>query len=246
MSTSKQRKIIRDILISIYAETGLWGEVNPAWSLPEGVGRGTDEHLAFLTLVYTISGGREPISLWQAARDTYAAAPTLFDPMRLAYAKPAALKEPLNEYGLTRKVASEATIWQRIGQALVMRGGGSVKKLLLDNEQDAQQLLSMLGRSKTTFPVLSGKQTAPRWLYGLANEGEQPLSNLQKLVVPLSPAAKLGLKGLEIDVDVVSAAVFGPLDALGRLGCRQRPLGESLCPAASQCPVAQYCRFGSS
>jgi hypothetical protein len=244
MTTPEQLAAIREILVGAYSEVDLFGESNPAWLAPDGIGRGEDVHLAFLTLVYTISGGREPVSLWEAARNTYTADPSLFDPQRLAYIKPTELRDPLRQYGLSRKAASEATVWQRIGQALVMRAGGSVKKLLADNGHDVQTLLSMLGRSKTTFPVLSGKQTAPRWLYGLATEGQQPLVGTRKLAVPVSPAASLALEGLEIKVESVSAAVFGPLDALGRLGCRQRPSGSGQCPVASQCPVAQFCQFG--
>lgn len=232
------------MLIEAYAGAGLWGESNPAWPLPEGVERGMDTHLAFLTLVYAISGGREPGSLWAAARKTYAADPTLFDPKRLAYEKAADLQAPLNQYGLTRKKAAAAAVWQRIGQALVMRGGGSVKNLLADNTYDALKLLAMLNRSKTIFPVLSGEQTAPRWLHGLANVGRQPLTQVDALTVPVSPAADLALKGLEIEAKQVSAAIFGPLDALGRLGCRQRPTGEIICPAAPDCPVAEFCQYG--
>ena len=244
MPTPEQLVTIRETLISTYAQMGLWGEARPAWPLPAEVTRGTDSHLAFLTLVYTISGGRDPVSLWQAARRTYAADLSLFDPQRLAYAKAPELIKPLHHHGLTRKPTSEATIWQRIGQALVMRADGSVQKLLANNQYDARRLLSMLGRSKTTFPILSGEQTAPRWLYGLASEGQQPLLEAASLPVPLSPTAALALEGLGIQARTVSAAVFAPLDALGRRGCQQRQPIQTLCPAARQCPVAQFCRFG--
>lgn len=48
------------------------------------------------------------------------------------------------------------------GQAQVMRTKGSVSRLPADHEYESGQLLAMLSRSKTTFPVLSRPQTAPR------------------------------------------------------------------------------------
>jgi hypothetical protein len=51
---------------------------DPAAALPDNLTRGDENHLAFLTLAYTLSGGREPESFWSAARLTYAADPELF------------------------------------------------------------------------------------------------------------------------------------------------------------------------
>lgn len=234
---------IRDRLRAAYRGPGLWGETNPAWPLTADLKRGHDPHLAYLTLVYTISGGRAPVQLWTAARKTLAANPTLFDPAFLAYADPKTLVAPLRAHGLTQKPKSEATVWQRIGQALVMRAGGSVQRLLTAHEHDARQLLTMLKRSKTTFPVLSGPQTAPRWLYGLVSNGQQSLAHAGALPVPVSAAAGRALEALSVSANRVSAAIFDPLDALGRRGCRQRRPQQPLCPVAAHCPVAQYCRY---
>lgn len=240
----KQLREIRDRLIHTYAETGMWGVTNPAWGLPEGVKRGSEVHLAFLTLVYTISGGREPVQLWNAARQTFAEDAELFDLRFLAYANPATLTDRLHIHGVTKKKTSEATVWQRIGQAIVMRADGSVKGLLANYAYDGKKLMEMLANSKTTFPVLSGKQTAPRWLYGLTAVGLQPLIHVEKLPVPLSPQAKRVLDGLAIQTGQLSALAFDPVDALGRYGCSQRERGQTACPAAAQCPIARFCRYG--
>lgn len=175
----------------------------------------SDSHLAYLTLVYTISGGRDPDQLWPAAFATYTADPQLFDPQYLAWAKPAALLPSLRAHGLSRK-KSEATVWQRVGQALVMRAGGSVQKLLADHDYDAYKLMAMLAKSKTIFPILSGPQTAPRWLYGLATLGEQPISHAADLPVPVSPAVTRALTSLNLEADVVPADLFEELDGIGR------------------------------
>ena len=172
---------IQEALLPIFQEEGLWGEGEAADPLPTKLTRGSDEHLTFLTLVYTISGGRKPEQLSTAARKTWDEDPGLFDPRGLAFAKPRDLEPRLKSQGLTRKTKSEATVWQRIGKALFMRAGGSVLRLLADNAHDAQRLLAMLEQSKTTFPVLSGPQTAPRWIYGLARFGERSIANLDTL-----------------------------------------------------------------
>ena len=139
----------------------------------------------------------------------------------------------------------DATVWQKIGQALMMRAGGSVQKLLADHDYDANKLMDMLKANKTTFPVLSGEQTAPRWLWGLAQAGGQPIQGSARLGVPVSPNAARALASLEIEAEHVSAEIFTVLDRLGRHGCRQQK--EALnCPAAGDCPVAKYCRFGCS
>jgi hypothetical protein len=176
---------------------------------------GSDAHLAYLTLSYALSGGREPGQLWQAAADTYTADPQLFDPHFLAHAKPADLLPRLRAHGLLRK-KSEATVWQRIGQALVMRAGGSVQKLLAEHDYDAHKLMAMLAKSKTTFPVLSGPQTAPRWLYGLATAGGQPIVHAADLPVPISPAVGRALASLSLEAETVPADLFDVLDGIGR------------------------------
>lgn len=240
----EQREEIRDRLITAYAEGGLWDVTNPAWPLPEGVTRGTDAHLAYLTLVYTISGGREPQKLWAAARQTFADDAALFDPHFLAYAQPTTLEPRLKKHGLCQKPTSEATVWQRIGQALVMRAGGSVTKLLADHEDDALQLLAMLSNSKTTFPVLSGAQTAPRWIYGITAVAQHPLKNSEQLIVPISPAAANALEAFTLSASYISAGAFEAIDALGRYGCSQHKAKQPVCPASSSCPVADLCQYG--
>lgn len=189
---------------------------DPARSLPPGLARGSDPHLAYLTLAYTLSGGREPESFWEAAHRTYEDDPELFEPRFLAYADPKTLVPRLRKHGLARKLSSEATVWQRIGQALVMRAGGSVAKLLADHDHDAAKLMAMLARSKTTFPVLSGPQTAPRWLYGLSSAGEQPIRGAADLPVPVSPAVARALGRLNVMADTVPVELFEPLEARGR------------------------------
>lgn len=235
------RQRIRQKLLDAYDEAGLWEEHQPIRPLPPNVTRGSAAHLAFLTLVFTISGGREPTQLWDAARITYGRDPHLFAPDLLARANPKELVAPLQADGLLRK-KSYATVWQRIGQAIIMRGG-SVSALLAREDNDALQLLDMLAKSKSTFPVLSGEQTAPRWLYGLATIGEQPLKHADKLIVPLSPEAEKVLGNLEIDGERVSAEMFAPLTALGRYGCQQRRKSQAKCPAAAACPVAAECQY---
>ena len=242
--TTPDTASIRDDLLTAYATTGLWGESNPAYPLPAGIERGSDSHLAFLTLSYTLSGGREPITFWEAARTTRDHDPELFDPHFLAYIPPKQIVDRLAVHNLTRKPKSEATVFQRIGQALVMRAKGSVSDLLAQYGHDARQLLAMLQANKATFPVLSGPQTGPRWLYGLAIAGKRPLTGAARLPVPVSPAAKLALKSLEIATEHISAAAFDPLTALGRHGCHQRQRDQRQCPAATICPVARYCSYG--
>lgn len=240
--STERRAAIRTTLLAAYDSGNLWGETDPARLLPEGMVRGDDRHLVFLTLVYGISGGRDPVPLWQAARQTAVTDPELFDPQFLAYTKPAALSDRLQQPGIARK-KSEVTVWQRLGQALVMRAGGSVKQLLADHAFAAQKLLAMLQENKTTFPVLSGPQTAPRWLYGLTQTGAQPITGATRLPVPVSPAVSRALDALLIEADEVSAEIFPALDALGRLGCRQRRPSQAKCPVAAACPVAAYCQY---
>ena len=99
MNNPKQLQEIRDRLLQAYNQDGLWGVINPVWELPQNIERGSDEHLSFLTLVYTISGGREPVQLWKAARQTFVEDAELFNPQFLAYAKPAFLIDRLKLYG---------------------------------------------------------------------------------------------------------------------------------------------------
>ena len=235
---------IRAKLLAAEDGCGLWETAVPASILPSGMTRGEDSHLAYLTLVYAISGGREPTLLWQSARQLVQDVPDLFDPSSLAYSKPTAIEPLLVQAGIIQK-RRDATVWQRIGQALMMRAGGSVPNLLANYDYDAKQILAMLQTNKSTFPVLSGEQTAPRWLWGLVQAGGQSLEGAARLPVPASPAVARALGSLEIVAEHVSAEVFTVLDALGRYGCRQHRATDPRCPAAAECPVAAYCQFGA-
>lgn len=238
---------LRQALLEGYKTGRMWGHQRPSAILPKGVERGSDPHLIFLTLVMTVAADRRPTQLWEAARSTWAEDPVLFDPKYLAYLPPSDLKQLQPRLqSLALKPRSEATTWQRIGKALVMRGGGSVKTLLAKHNHSAGEMMEMLETSKTTFPVLAGEQTAPRWLHTLAVDGEIELEGVEKLRLPLSESGNLALVGLQINTSHFTAPVFDPLDTLGRLGCAQREADAGRCPAAGECPVAKFCQFGNS
>ena len=241
MTTHRTAAEIGTALLKAYEEDGLWEEKRPYWALPVGLTRGSDPHLAYLTLVFAISGGRDPIALWSAAQQAFVADPELFDPHFLAYVPPARIR--LKGHGLTQKSRSEAITWQRIGQALVMRAQGSVRTLLQTYGFNGRRLLTMLTQNKATFPVLSGSQTAPRWLYGLATAGLQPIKDIATVPTPLSASMKQTLLALKIEADNISAQSFEPLNALSRRGCRQRRPAQMVCPAVKGCPVAQFCIY---
>lgn len=234
---------LRTALLEAYNAGALWHNRRPQFALPEGVARGSDEHLVFLTLVYAISGGREPEPLWAAAREAFTAAPELFDPKTLAYAQPQAFVEPLQQQGISQKSKTDGVTWHRIGKAIMMRGQGSVKKILAQYGYEARALWEMLQENKATFPVLSGPQTGPRWLWGLATAGEQPLENADRLPVPVSAAVARALDSLQLDFAVVSAEVWEAAVTLGQRGCAQRKKSQPVCPVVAECPVVAFCRY---
>ena len=143
---------LRKTLLTAYKTGELWGDARPQAILPEGLTRGDEQHLIFLTLVYAISGGRDSAKLWSAARQAFAVEPSLFDPKTLAYAQPQAFVEPLQRHKLSKKRKVDGVTWHKIGKAIMMRGQGSVKNILAQHNYDAQALLTMLTESKTTFP----------------------------------------------------------------------------------------------
>lgn len=241
--SDERLQAIRTTLLATYEAGLLWDNQRPQFLLPEGVGRGSEAHLIFLTLVYAISGGREPEQLWAAARAAYAAEPSLFTPHTLAYAQPQAFVEPLKQYSVVQKGKTEGVAWHKIGKALVMRGQGSVRPILEKYEFEARALLEMLQENKTTFPLLSGEQSGPRWLWGLATAGEQPLQDAARLPVPPSAAVARALEALQLEFAVVSAEIWEAADTLGRRGCVQRKPSQRVCPVAKACPVVAFCRY---
>lgn len=234
---------LRTTLLAAYNAGELWDNSRPQFLLPKGVQRGSEEHLVFLTLVYAISGGRDAEALWSAARAAYDTDPTLFEPKTLAYAQPQAFVKTLKKHSLSQKGKVDGVTWHKIGKAIVMRGQGSVKKILEKYDYDAQALLEMLGENKTTFPLLSGPQTGPRWLWGLATAGEQPLTGAARLPVPVSSVAERALDSLQLQFEVISAEVWEAAAALSQRGCKQRPVTESVCPVAMACPLTPFCRY---
>ncbi|MDH5507659.1 MAG: hypothetical protein OEZ02_10595 [Anaerolineae bacterium] len=234
---------IRQIISPAYVGSGIFGLRDPARPLPPGLQRGEDSHLAYLTLVYAISWGREPQQLWQSAAQTHASDPEIFNLKFLAYANPKDLITRLSTFKLIKKIKTDATVWQRTGQAVVMRASGSLSTLLVDHNYDAAALQTMLQKNKATFPVLSGKQTAPRWLHGLATAGAQPIIGSANMPVPPSPAAQKAMQSLHLNGSTLPADLFAPLDQLGAIGCKPNQRGTSTCKAHLQCPVSIHCQF---
>lgn len=234
---------IRQLLLPPFAAGTLFDSSESASTVPTTLGeRGSDAHLAYLTLGYTISSGRSDSGYWQTLANAAEVDAELFDPRFLAYVNPKKIQPRLRATRITSK-PSLATVWQRIGQALVMRAKGSVQTLLTDHDYDAIKLMAMLADSKTTFPMLSGEQTAPRWLAGLAREGAQPLSGVQMLQIAAVRTAMLAMDGLQMTGETLPADLFDPLTQLGAVGCKQHVDSVARCPVAADCPIAQLCRF---
>lgn len=134
-------KNLQNKLSTTFYSKGIWGTTDYAHELPAGMERGSDIHLAYLTLVYTVSGGQDPESVWHAAKQTFEHDPELFDPKYLAYIKPKEILDRLNVYGMLYKATPEATVWQRIGQGMVMRAKGSVQALLAASDFDGKSVV---------------------------------------------------------------------------------------------------------
>lgn len=168
---------------------------SPEYTLPEGMEKGSDEHLLFITLTVSIDYMRDAEKLWDQSRKAWLNQEHrwIFQPKNVA------------KFGLEylidffkkikdRRPTKDGKIWLIICEKL-LEFDGSVLKLLEKLEFDALLIDEYLNKNKKNFPYLNGYKIKPLWLRMIHDTAGIRLNRIEEIPVPIDVhTARMTLK----------------------------------------------------
>ncbi|MGE9810297.1 hypothetical protein ACLIKE_03020 [Ferroplasma acidiphilum] len=191
---------LADMLIPALADGGILGHKEmPEDALPEGVEKGSLEHIRFITMVVALDYMRDANALWRHARDTYADPGTryLFNPSEFSEdmlhgARYAKVRADMEKYSLSQKSDRDAGIWIRNAISLKRDWGSNPCKIFKANGWDAVKILECIRDAKNpedhkpAFLNLKGEKIGPLWIRMLRDSaGLEEFKNLEDVPMPV-------------------------------------------------------------
>lgn len=261
---------IASILIKSYTEGDIFGHTPqmPEDELPEGVVRGSREHLLFLTLTVSIDYMRDADQLWDAARATFNDPETrfLFFPEEVVQKDFQLIINAGQNYNLFKRPSKDAERWIKICKTLHDYYQNSPLNFIEDCDFDALCIQNRLRNYAALFPGLSGDKISPLWLRVVWKIGGIRLTNLKKISIPVDahirratiktqvitnhediPKNKLDLLDYYVrlawdlslqNTEIMPLEIDEPLWHLSKYGCSK---AQKSCPNFDKCPVNHYC-----
>jgi hypothetical protein len=190
-------KKLAEFLCTSFSTTGIHGRTDmPEDITPNGVARGSLEHIFFITLTVSIDYQRDAPSLWASSRKTFEDPETryLFNPKLLHETPSDKIIEDMQKYRLSKKPQKDAYIWRTVGITFYKKWEGNPCNFLEDCNWDSLLILKRLkddthlynGRPVSDYPYLRGPKIGPLWLRMLRdNIGIAQLRNLEKVPIPV-------------------------------------------------------------
>ncbi len=188
---------IAEILYKNFSTLGIHGRQDmPEDILPEGMIRGSLEHVLFLTLTVAIDYLRDAPSLWASARLTFEDPETryLFHPRSVSEVSKDNIVLDMGKYSLSKKPKQDAFIWQTVAVTFWKKWKGDPRVFLNDCHWDGPTILSRLkldthpvkGTPQWDYPYLRGDKIGPLWIRMLRdNANISHFSNLDKIPIPV-------------------------------------------------------------
>lgn len=187
-------KII-DILIDWYRGSRdgvLSGAELPESKPPNGVTRGSYEHIMFLTLTVSIDYQRSADALWNASRRTWEDETTrwVFSPIDISNRSQEDLVFALSKYKLSKKQNKDAQIWRTVATSFLSLFQGDPRKLFETYSYDAYEIYkAMRKRYGKQFPYLAGSTGTSKilslWLRMLYDEAGIEFRNMDSVPLPV-------------------------------------------------------------
>ncbi len=163
-------KVGRALLDAYGSTAGFFGQrPMPEEEMPNGVVKGSLEHLVFLTLTESIDYQRDAVEFWRVAKLAYEEPSTrfLFDPRLVHEATVKDTEAALQRFGMSKKPKKDAWIWRTVAVTFHKKCCGDPRNFLADCNNDALTVLERLatdthpwgGRLALDFPYLRGSQS---------------------------------------------------------------------------------------
>lgn len=188
---------VANLLYNAFSTMGIHGRTDmPEDVLPEGMARGSLEHVLFITLTVSIDYQRDAPSLWKSSRRTFEDPKTryLFSPRSLHEVPLERIIKDLQKHKLSKKPRKDAHIWKTVGVTFYKKWNSDPRDFLRSCNRDAPIVLKRLredehlyaGREVSDYPYLRGNKIGPLWLRMLRdNVGIEELKNLDKVPIPV-------------------------------------------------------------
>lgn len=210
-----------EVLYRAFRSEGIHGQkAMPGNLMPEGMVRGSREHLLFITLTAAISDQRDAVELWQNSRLTYDNPKTryLFEPAELSRVPFNRIIRDLQRSGLSRNPVKDAQIWATITTTFLQKYDDDPLNMPASCDYKADRILQELlegrhgrGRKKKQdFPYLGSSVMAPLWIGMLRESLSFPLRNMEKIPIP----EDIHIAGATLTLGVVKGRYEGPLQQL--------------------------------
>jgi len=180
-----------------FATHGILGhKAMPEDILPEGIHKGSLEHLMFITLTVSIDYRRDAMVLWENSRKTFEDIETryLFDPKSVYESPIDKILDDMQKYKLSIKPKKDAVIWSRNAISFFKKWDGDPRNFLKDCDWDSLIIPIRLkndyyvsdGKLIKDYKYLGGDKIGPLWIKMLRdNFGISNLSNLNKVPIPV-------------------------------------------------------------
>ena len=194
---NERGKKVAELLYNSFSTVGIHGRIDmPEDITPNGVVKGSLDHIFFIALTVSIDYQRDAPSLWESSRKTFDDPETryLFDP-KLLYETPfRKIVEDMQKYKLSKKPQKDANIWRTVGVTFYKKWEGDPRNFLKNCNWDSSLILKRLrddthlynGRLVSDYPYLRGPKIGPLWLRMLRdNVGIAQLRNLEKVPIPV-------------------------------------------------------------
>lgn len=189
----RTRRIIEELLDWYSVRTGLMkGAELPESKPPEGVTRGSYDHIMFLTLSVSIDYQRSAKDLWDSARTTWENENTrwAFFPEEIKKRSLEELIECLARYKLSKKREKDAKIWRTVALSFLELFEGDPRNLFAKFDYDAPTIIQkMKTQYGKNFPYLAGSTSTGKilllWIRMLHDEARIKFNNLHNVAIPI-------------------------------------------------------------
>lgn len=190
-------KKLAELLYHKFLNEGIHGRTDmPEDEPPEGVARGSIEHICFITFTVAIDYMRDAPTLWNNSRLTFSDPETkyLFFPKKLEVTSFEKVLKDMQKHGLSKKPERDANIWHTLGITFSKKWGGDPLNFVKNCDWDALKILEALYNNRhfsegiliPDFPNLRGPKIGPLWIRMLRdNVGLTKLTNLDKVPLPV-------------------------------------------------------------
>lgn len=188
---------VAELLYRAFLTTGIHGRKQmPEDLTPQGVERGSLEHLLFITLTVSIDYIRDANKLWESSRKAYEDPETgyLFNPKLLHETSRKKQIQDIQKHGLAKRPRKDSNIWRTVGVTLYKKWDGDPRNFLEDCNWNSLKVLDRLksdthpvgSRQRADYPYLRGPKIGPLWIRMLRdNVGLTKLRNLDEIPIPV-------------------------------------------------------------